>query len=674
MGKLDRAAPVNVVTHHIRVESTSDSNDNAIFLDPNNAPCFHEHHALFNPVDENFYDVIKARIEVDAKHGREARNRVLQHWLDEVNKDTEAGGGKSSFEKVSEMLNYGDSFRKIVCQICHEVYLYDVKSQNICPNALCRNNPTFYEQSEAGPYKKFGFNLKPPNTVRVVEQEPSDINPNGKQNLSKLYNELKTVHWDGCASFPWYGDGLPGITFERMKSEAVFCTKHQTHIQLSDAAKLAEHCQSNCQLDWPFKDLHVICGQSHEEILMNSTALRLSINFGLLDLLSDMGRHTKQAQLQAIRTKRLHTLFELNKIFMKGSMTALMVPFVTHCTDLKQKPTVKGLFKFVSESKNLRYQARFRFLIDVSLPCLIMRIGIRLNNQVLSAAASALFFPIAFAFSHSYYRDYYHRMYLNGKHVPIQESIKPTEPDITKFLNEDKASVVPNLVKFPQKNPTENVPFGLYKAKYAHLTVSSDKNDSHQGGDFLQEDQLGRVMPHLKSGKIFNIEQFAQAVRSCQIKMDSDLAEGKMGNAVHRRAKYENEVQSVASQIIDKKENPNNADDLGDFNIDTLKIANIGHENYKQFFKAKIKAIPTGSIKLKPALITKSDFTEYHKIENQTKLQITNQCLAMLEKTEFEDQNELDYYEGKIKKSNVKKDELLELFHMLNDKLVLNST
>ena len=35
MGKLDRSAPVNVVTHNIRVESV---NDNQIFLDPKNAP------------------------------------------------------------------------------------------------------------------------------------------------------------------------------------------------------------------------------------------------------------------------------------------------------------------------------------------------------------------------------------------------------------------------------------------------------------------------------------------------------------------------------------------------------------------------------------------------------------------------------------------------------------
>jgi len=182
-------------------------------------------------------------------------------------------------------------------------------------------------------------------------------------------------------SFPFYGDGLPAATFERMKNENVVCTTHDVTIPLINSELLAEHCKPSCCLDWPLKDMYVISGESHEEIMMSVTALTLSTSFGLLELLSEMGRQTKNAQLQAIRTKRLHTLFEINYIFLKGSMTALIIPYVADCAKTNLKPTVGGLFSYVTNSENMKYQARFRFLCDVNLPCLVKRIAVRLNNK-----------------------------------------------------------------------------------------------------------------------------------------------------------------------------------------------------------------------------------------------------------------------------------------------------
>ena len=76
-GKLDRSTPVNVVTHNIRVQSVTDRNDNAIFLDPALAPWNHEFHALFRPVKEDFFEVVESRVVKDKEMGRKARNQVL---------------------------------------------------------------------------------------------------------------------------------------------------------------------------------------------------------------------------------------------------------------------------------------------------------------------------------------------------------------------------------------------------------------------------------------------------------------------------------------------------------------------------------------------------------------------------------------------------------------------
>ena len=128
------------------------------------------------------------------------------------------------------------------------MYTYSVHSLNICPKSDCQNNPTFFVEGEEGPYKKYKFANKPPNTVIVNEVEPLGINPNGRENLKKLYSELKEKFWQDAASWPFYGDGLPAITHERMKSESVVCTTHDVNIQLVDSKLLAVHCQSECVL------------------------------------------------------------------------------------------------------------------------------------------------------------------------------------------------------------------------------------------------------------------------------------------------------------------------------------------------------------------------------------------------------------------------------------------
>ena len=246
-GKLDRTAPVTVLTHNIRVESLCDKDDNEIFREKNVSPFNNEHHPVFRPVGKNFLEVVEARVEKAAKLGRQARNTVLQTMIEDIDNDRKLGAGKTSHEKVSEQMDFGTG-RKVCCQKCHKLYQYRVETHNICPNPECENNPTYYSDQELGPYRKYNFPLKPPNTVIVQEQEPLPINPNGKENLKKLYQELKSTYWEGFESFPFYGDGLPGITYERMKSESVQCSTHEINIPLKNSELLAEHCNQTCIL------------------------------------------------------------------------------------------------------------------------------------------------------------------------------------------------------------------------------------------------------------------------------------------------------------------------------------------------------------------------------------------------------------------------------------------
>ena len=76
---------------------------------------------------------------------------------------------------------------------------------------------------------------------------------------------------------------------------------------------------------------------------------------------------------------------------------------------------------------------------------------------------------------------------------------------------------------------------------------------------------------------------------------------------------------------------------------------------------------------MKPAFVLKKQYDEYSKIENKTKEEIRKEIVLMVNQISFEDENELNYFESKTRRTNTKKDELLEVYHELKTKLVLFS-
>ena len=255
-GKLDRSTPVSVCTHNIRAipDKENRTNDNAIFKDSDVLPANNEFHALFRPVSQDFLNVVLDRQEQSAKKGRKAMNKMLKHWLDEVQMDSKIGLGKTASEKLCEKLDYGTSERMVICVKCHNEQMYQIESNNIC--VRCHNNPTHFGRDEVGPYRCYKFKENEANTVIVEEQEPINLNPSGYKNLEELYQKLKQDYWPAdFLSFPFYGDGLPCITYERMKMDCVICVAHNVRIPLHDRELLEEHCKSSCSFDWPLKDL-----------------------------------------------------------------------------------------------------------------------------------------------------------------------------------------------------------------------------------------------------------------------------------------------------------------------------------------------------------------------------------------------------------------------------------
>ena len=191
--------------------------------------------------------------------------------------------------------------------------------------------------------------------------------------------------------------------------------------------------------------------------------------------------------------------------------------------------------------------------------------------------------------------------------IKMTLKLKPAEPALKKFIGDQEFDPI-LLTKFRKSLPCENVKYGIYKEKYLHVTERSEANDRHQGGDFLQEDCLGRVVSFLNTGKLFNHETFTFAVRKCEMYHDSARKKSnQVPLALPKRPKYMLEIQMMAAIVLDLNEDPMKSMGIGELSDDILNLTKIGMDNYKLFFKNKLNAVKTGSIKLKPAFFTKAE-------------------------------------------------------------------
>ena len=182
------------------------------------------------------------------------------------------------------------------------------------------------------------------------------------------------------------------------------------------------------------------------------------------------------------------------------------------------------------------------------------------------------------------------------------------------------------------------------------------------------------MVPFLKKGKIFCQEEFSQATRKAQRYRENEREKGNLvSKSKARRPKYQIEIQTLAAMILAKNEDPTDEDGLSDMHKDTLELSKLGMTNYRSFFDRKIDAHSTGSIRLKPAFILKSESAKYEKIENMTKKEILKEISEMISSIEFEEMNEREYFEAKCKKSSIKKEELIEMHTELQGRIALQT-
>ena len=124
--------------------------------------------------------------------------------------------------------------------------------------------------------------------------------------------------------------------------------------------------------------------------LANLRAATAASNFGLCEILEELGKRSKKSQESAIKKKELNKLYPVNAIFLEGALKCLMTSFLEKNYDPDIKPTVEEFVAHCLESKNLKMKALFLVLYHFCMPSAVKRLALRLFRTDIADAGSAL--------------------------------------------------------------------------------------------------------------------------------------------------------------------------------------------------------------------------------------------------------------------------------------------
>lgn len=140
---------------------------------------------------------------------------------------------------------------------------------------------------------------------------------------------------------------------------------------------------------------------------MNVTkaCFKLLWDVGLEDLAKLLGYRTARALLCSQMCTDHHKAWMTLTIFLHGTMDEILSEYIKYSKIKHEKPTVKGLYNYISQSND----KNFRFICDVVFNILlavhIYRCGVRRNNDQFIMASKSKFFKLFFGFNMTSYQE-----------------------------------------------------------------------------------------------------------------------------------------------------------------------------------------------------------------------------------------------------------------------------
>ena len=220
------------------------------------------------------------------------------------------------------------------------------------------------------------------------------------------------------------------------------------------------------------------------------------------------------------------------------------------------------------------------------------------------------------------------------------------------------------LAQYSKKHPQENTELQTWINSHRILSKSSDPLSTNgKGPDFLQEEDLKKVLGYLPKGTLFDFNSFSRAVR-----MKQNVEEYQGCKSPERRRpydRYEIEVQ-IAGTIMMKNQFTSETSGINPYSEDLLRITEIYEKNLTTFFTHRVAGFETSSLKLEKFHFTKFDKEKSEEIENRTKKEIIEMIFSVVEESAWVDEEYIDRVKDLAKESR-KKQFLIELYQEIVD-------
>ena len=188
---------------------------------------------------------------------------------------------------------------------------------------------------------------------------------------------------------------------------------------------------------------------------------KLIWDIALSDLALLMGYKSLKAQVACKNASDHHKSWQILKIFLYGTADELIRPYIKHCLDDNEIPSLTKFYEWLSKVKNCNYLFMQDVVFTYVFALFLFRAGVRRNNSEVMLAAKTKFSALFYGLNMTNYQE------IDYRDIKLR-LLAP--PDIQNYISENESFSV------------------------------SGHNSKGEGGDFVLENKNKSMKSMIPSG------------------------------------------------------------------------------------------------------------------------------------------------------------------------------
>ena len=404
--------PMSVITSHayISIDKTCDL-QNSTELKPT--------HWMFKTLTESQNDeLLNYPANRYQNYFRETRNNLIKSRLKAVLEQQHCKPGNPYYDFIDTAV--ADKYEAETQKECVDCGAANDPSFRLCTSCKGRlirpsatiNVPLGYSSKNFDPYDHLSLNENC-NNISVHVGEPDMLNPNSFENIAKILTNLgeraKISKYSDVGKREWLfleNDG--GILFIILKLifNVLKCPECNEimygKINFEDhTCFVLKNVKHSHEFDWIVPQL----GLLHLEMNSGKSFMSLNWNVFMELICKELGFTSENALKYIKKGSDHHKLWQLMETTYLAMTDEVLLPYVRHCLQLKQDPTVAGYWAYNTESCNPNYIYIQQMVFTYLHAMMLLRKGIRTAQPLAILAAKSKLALLFFGRNHPRYHD-----------------------------------------------------------------------------------------------------------------------------------------------------------------------------------------------------------------------------------------------------------------------------